>query len=490
MEAERNNMLRFPSLKVTALLTVVSALAPVAHAEWVIQALPLGATAVSGDGSTIVTGSHIWRAQTGLQSLGDLPGGAVLTQGLGVSFDGQVVVGKSSSGSSGSARAEAFRWTHATGIVGLGDLAGGPFDSVANATSDDGSVIVGRGVDGLTTRATRWTPGTGTQSLVGGQYSEALGVSRDGAVVVGHQASVAFRWDGVFQSLGVLPGDTASRAYLVSADNTKITGVTIDNAGFFEWTAASGMVSLGSGGYGVHLTGRTADGNLITYSNQYPYPEALIRYGGGTSQAYVSNWLRTQPFIGLDGWVFQTVAGISADGHTLAGIGVGPGGRATGWLARWDPVDRRDVTGTIAFSDFDPGAPKPSPVDFWFVSEAGGTELGAQGGIQPDGSFHITAPSPVGRYWLYAKPTHWLTKRVLIDTSLGSITDISLEVINGDCDGDNEVGIGDYAILSGAYNSGPGDLEWNANADLNGDESVDIADYAILSANDGRTGDS
>lgn len=483
-------MLRFPSLKVTALFTVLAALSPFAWAEWVIQALPLGATAVSGDGSTIVTGSHIWRANTGPQSLGDLPGGAVLTQGLGVSFDGQVVVGKSSSGSSGSARAEAFRWTQATGIVGLGDLAGGPFDSVANATSDDGSVIVGRGVDGLATRATRWTAATGMQSLVGGSNSEALGVSRDGSVVVGYQGSVAFRWDGAFQSLGVLPGDTASKAYLVSADNTKVTGVTIDYAGFFEWTTGSGMVSLGlTGIYAIHLTGRTADGNLITHSSEGLTNEAFIRYGGGVNQAYVSNWLRTQPFIGLDGWAFQTVAGISADGHTLAGVGIGPGGRGTGWLARWDPADRRDVTGTITFSDYDPGAPKPSPVDFWFVPEAGGAELGAQGAIQPDGSFHIVAPSPVGRYWLYAKPTHWLAKRILIDTSLGSVGDVSLQVTNGDCDGDNEVGIGDYAILSGAYNAGPGDLEWMANADLNGDESVDIADYAILSANYGRTGD-
>ena len=73
---------------------------------------------------------------------------------------------------------------------------------------------------------------------------------------------------------------------------------------------------------------------------------------------------------------------------------------------------------------------------------------------------------------------------------LGGVTSgVNGTLTNGDIDADNEVGIGDYSILSGAYNAGPGDLEWNANADLNGDESVDIADYAILSANYGRMGD-
>ena len=60
---------------------------------------------------------------------------------------------------------------------------------------------------------------------------------------------------------------------------------------------------------------------------------------------------------------------------------------------------------------------------------------------------------------------------------------------NGDCDGDNEVGIGDYAILSTAYNSAPGDGNWNIDADLNGDDAVDIADYAILSSQYGNIGD-
>ena len=60
---------------------------------------------------------------------------------------------------------------------------------------------------------------------------------------------------------------------------------------------------------------------------------------------------------------------------------------------------------------------------------------------------------------------------------------------NGDCDGDNEVGVGDYAVLSFAYNSSVGDPTFVADADFNGDEAVDIADYSILSANYGLFGE-
>ncbi|MCH7603269.1 MAG: hypothetical protein IIB54_10920, partial [Planctomycetes bacterium] len=55
------------------------------------------------------------------QGLGDLPGGSISSGAWGVSADGSVVVGVSSS-TSGQ---EAFRWTSGGGMVGLGDLAGG-----------------------------------------------------------------------------------------------------------------------------------------------------------------------------------------------------------------------------------------------------------------------------------------------------------------------------------------------------------------------------
>jgi hypothetical protein len=73
--------------------------------------------------------------------------------------------------------------------------------------------------------------------------------------------------------------------------------------------------------------------------------------------------------------------------------------------------------------------------------------------------------------------------------STGNVSGVNLSLPNGDIDDDNEISIGDYAQLSAAFESWPGDGNWNDQADLNGDGSIDIGDYAILSAHFGSSGD-
>ncbi|MBX7135655.1 MAG: hypothetical protein K1X67_23555 [Fimbriimonadaceae bacterium] len=96
----------------------------------------------------------------------------------------------------------------------------------------------------------------------------------------------------------------------------------------------------------------------------------------------------------------------------------------------------------------------------------------------------------LGNSDILIKASHWL-RRAQINVNIvpGGVSGLNFSLTNGDSDGDNEVGIGDYAVLSSAYNSSNGDPNWDATADLNGDDAVDIADYAILSANYGLTGD-
>lgn len=97
-----------------------------------------------------------------------------------------------------------------------------------------------------------------------------------------------------------------------------------------------------------------------------------------------------------------------------------------------------------------------------------------------------------GTFRVAAKASHWLRRQrpdtIVLDTTKGA-SGVSLSLRNGDIDGDNEVGIGDYALLSFAYNSADGDPNWNADADLDGDGEVSIADYAILSDSYGDVGD-
>lgn len=136
---------------------------------------------VSADGSVVVGESSSvnspaeafrWIQGTGMVGLGFLPGGgpsANLNAGsnaLGISADGSVVVGYSNipNVNGGYGGYEAFRWTQATGMVGLGDLPGGIFDSKATGVSADGSVVVGNGT-GFYGTAFRWTQATGMVGL-------------------------------------------------------------------------------------------------------------------------------------------------------------------------------------------------------------------------------------------------------------------------------------------------------------------------------------
>jgi hypothetical protein len=58
--------------------------------------------------------------------------------------------------------------------------------------------------------------------------------------------------------------------------------------------------------------------------------------------------------------------------------------------------------------------------------------------------------------------------------------------IPGDVNGNGIVDIFDSVILAGAYNSKPGDPNWNPNADLNGDGVVDIIDIALIASHFGQ----
>jgi hypothetical protein len=84
--------------------------------------------------------------------------------------------------------------------------------------------------------------------------------------------------------------------------------------------------------------------------------------------------------------------------------------------------------------------------------------------------------------------SHWL-RRVVPVVMDPHVTNADFSLTNGDIDGDNEVAIGDYSLLSLSFGSGPGDANYIEEADLNGDEVVDIGDFSILSANFGDVGD-
>ena len=125
--------------------------------------------------------------------LGDLPGGAIMSDAKCVSQDGNVIGGVSISANGW----EAFRWTAGTGMVGLGDLPGGSFLSFAAAMTPDGSTLVGSGTTANGKEAFIWDATRGMRNirdilvndcgldLTGWTLTHALGISADGLTICG-----------------------------------------------------------------------------------------------------------------------------------------------------------------------------------------------------------------------------------------------------------------------------------------------------------------
>lgn len=111
--------------------------------------------------------------------------------------------------------------------------------------------------------------------------------------------------------------------------------------------------------------------------------------------------------------------------------------------------------------------------------------------LNSTGSYSFVAGIPTtGQYDLRAKASHWLGQKLSpVTVSATGAINVNFTLINGDVDGDNEVGGGDLSELSSAFQSVAGDPNWNVNADLDGDGEVGSSDLSILSSVFGLSGD-
>jgi probable HAF family extracellular repeat protein len=232
------------------------------------------ARGTNGDGSVIVgLGVHNnpqigpnsyeafrWTAAAGMIPLGDLPGGAFVSDAHAVTPDGTVVVGVSDSGYA-SGQQQAFRWTAAGGMIGLGDLPGGYEGSFASDVSDDGTVVVGSSVSGPDSNPAnarrepfRWTAQTGMVGLgtLDGISTFASACSGDGSIIVGTtEGNRAIIWDQahgvrllrdvlVEMGVGGLPLPTTLwEANGISSDGQWIVGTGQHGGGFQAFVAHS-----------------------------------------------------------------------------------------------------------------------------------------------------------------------------------------------------------------------------------------------------------
>lgn len=206
-----------------------------------------------------------WDAVTGITDLSTL--GGTTSRAWGISGDGSVIVGDAANA---SAVRRAFRWTADQGMQDLGGLSPTGM-SIGYAISADGVVVVGTAASDTGNRAVLWKGNSilDLGSVHGNVGGGALGVNADGSVVVGASGMYAFRWTAAtgMVDIGSL-GGALNAANDVSADGAVVVGTSsladgTDRA--FRWTAATGMVSLGLLGGGTFSQAQAIsdDGSII-----------------------------------------------------------------------------------------------------------------------------------------------------------------------------------------------------------------------------------
>ncbi|OFW89143.1 MAG: hypothetical protein A3B66_08335 [Alphaproteobacteria bacterium RIFCSPHIGHO2_02_FULL_46_13] len=272
-----------------------------------------------------------------IDSIGDLPGGAISSAGAGISNDGTVIVGSSISNNG----VQAFRWTLGTGMINIDDIAGTTNNSITYAANNDGSVVVGLATTAGGTEAFRWTSGTGMIGLgylPGSNFSFAYSTNNDGSIVVGESitgsVSEAFRWTsgtGMI-GLGFLPGGSIySSARGISGDGSIIVGSSEGSGIYhaFRWTSGTGMVDLGDlagGGFNSDAFNISTDGLVIVGGSDTPAGTEAFRWTAGTGMVGLGDL--------AGGNVNSNALAANGNGSVIVGIGeTAAGAEAFRWTS-------------------------------------------------------------------------------------------------------------------------------------------------------------
>jgi len=100
------------------------------------------------------------------------------------------------------------------------------------------------------------------------------------------------------------------------------------------------------------------------------------------------------------------------------------------------------------------------------------------------GNYALSISAPAGTYKLRAKGTHWLAKQNnAVAVGASGASNINFTLVNGDVDGDNEVGSTDFDAVVAEFGN-PG-----VNEDLDGDGEVGSPDFDIVVMNYSLSGD-
>lgn len=256
------------------------------------------------------------------------------------------------------------------------------------------------------------------------------------------------------------------------------------NAGKYHWF---GTLSIAPGGRLDVIWYDTRASANNTASRMY----MTSSFDGGTS--WVTPQPMTESFNHLVGFPSQDKIGdyigmISQNGYAqITFSATFTGGEDVYYMRA--PITHPTINGTVTLADYQPSA-QDEQVGYQVIYQgnvlkAGTLTLGA------GGSFSFPMDSFIaGNYELRMKGRTWLSRKVVMQPTANGIIAILIGLAkNGDVDGDNEIGPGDFSLFANAFLSVDGDPNWNRNADLDGDGEVGPGDFGILAANFGEQGE-
>jgi hypothetical protein len=346
------------------------------------------------------------------------------------------------------------------------------FDATGAVSGTPGSVIVGSNIAVGNGRLSAIRP-NGTVSVI---YAGTLIVNaNDFAFDSSGRLLIVDAGSKVVRMTGTTPASlfTASTSVFIAVDPATQNLYTGSTDGLVRSYTSAGVVisnpfttvTAAASGAAVALPGTNAW-----------FPAFAYVLSAGVLSSVSSTGVRTQIGTGFATQIIDLEFG--PDGALYATDF--PGDR----VLRIAPNATRTLSGRVVFNDFAFGTP-PTSVDILVrnpVTEAvvntTSVTLGA------NGEFSVTVPAS-GVFNVSTKARAWLRRAAIADARTGDASDLTINLINGDIDGDDSISILDYISLSAAFGTELGSPGWNPLNDLDGDDLVSILDYIILSSNYG-----
>jgi hypothetical protein len=151
------------------------------------------------------------------------------------------------------------------------------------------------------------------------------------------------------------------------------------------------------------------------------------------------------------------------------------------------PLPPAKLSGNILLEDC--AQPSGQLITLEFHPIEGGSPFTRQASLGANGAFEVSSLPPK-QYRVRIKGRKWLAKTIPVDARNGDVTGVNVPLLAGDANNDNSVDVFDLDALVQAFNSLPGETNWNETADFNCDGSVDVFDLDILVRNFNEQGNS